>query len=180
MKATIFDMKERFLRTINGDFKNGDFIYREGLPFFGQEMHLVVNLDRCMQIGKDKVAFYKFDGKNYHQIALDINAPSSVNVADYIQNYKLSELQKNGVLKEPFNFKDIMKFLEFVLIMIAIGGIYIVSTNTTNSINANLKPFNQSIAACIQNAHISQNMSLQLYKLFNQSYSFNKAHYATP
>ena len=127
MKAIFLNKEGNQIATYNGRGRNGMFEYTEQsswdlLGIFAKK-HEPIEFDYnlLVQVGKERIAFYRYDGKNIEQQSLHSTAVKSI-VADYNTNWKLLEYAKKDTLKKPGSYEDILKWL---LIIVAVVGLII-------------------------------------------------------
>lgn len=159
MKAIIKDKNMRDIETLSGYFKNGTFYYKIGglnlgfIKLFATTETLPFDPEDSFNIGKETYGIYKFDGKNYIQVSWQ-EKPGEANVADYVNAFKLAELEKQLILKRPFDLKDIIQFLLIILLIIVTIANYYAgqglwkTANSSVAIQALNKTSNLNIKVC--------------------------------
>ena len=172
MKAQIYDNLYRPLKIISGTFKDGRFEYKANdiMGFFGTTEIIVCDYSLTADIGKDKYAFYRFDGNDYIQLKFsEIKDHVDASLSNYSKDKKISELSRNNLYKRPLQLIEIIIIILMVMAVISFVLVYYSYQNLYNMWKNEQAPLNASINQNTQLIHIELNQTAKLEYLFNES-----------
>lgn len=182
IKAEIHDRYNVWQKTLYGNFDKGAFtFYDGGFKIFSFTINGVLKKLDCDLTyswrhdtgvfikDKSKYVRYDYDGHNYKQSKFGSNQKDS-NIDLYLSDIEKGMLAKELSLEKPMDLKTLIEFMFFFLVIVAGIGIYFMVDN----INQAVKPMANISIALQHHQTLLDNQTLQLYKLYNQSYNFNK------
>jgi hypothetical protein len=173
--AKILDLKNSLIDTFNGKFQNGVFRYQIGgwnLWFIGRKggiwKDLPFDINKCIYEGKGKIAYYRFDGKNYKQLSFE-EMKVLFNPTDLIRDFEIGELHKQLMLPKPFSLKDIINFIMIIMTIAVVVAVIYVLQHVETVLTLVYAPLNKTMSYCINTANLQYNQTKYLIKLVNAS-----------
>ena len=180
MKAIILDSTHRYIKTLSGTYKNGAFYYKPTI--LGSEEHFDYDPTHSTELPFgirkkiERVAIYTFDGKNYKQESLK-EKTGEYNIVDYIQTYKIAELQRKLIMPEQNQWAKIAGIIMMILVLVTIIATYyaikgdVALANQSSAVSA----LNKTASTCTQAFTYFINASKREIKLYNQTLNYCNA-----
>ena len=140
------------------------------------------NLNYIVDEGKQKVAYYTFNGKDYDQLPYSFNSKDyakttgkSTSAVDYRTRIKMGFLVRDNQLPENEN-EQLYKMLGYLIMAIALIATYFIVTNLGGIIGnlaiAQNKSIDYAVSACSQ----EHNNTVIMYNMCNATLSYLKGH----
>lgn len=181
MKAIILDANGLRIETLNGKAKNVVFEYSRAAwwdftMYFAEKETIEFDYSKLIPIphggiqgGWDKVAFYRWDGKNLTQLSLlDMQTTSSI--ADYNIYWKYGQAAKNNTLKPPLDrMIDLLRWLAVIAILVAIVANILICLNIASEYKAETAPFSAMVVQNNQLELFNANQIVKLSALMNHT-----------
>ena len=172
MRAKIYDLSMRYLYSFTGTYSEGVFKYKEGglLGIGAETKNLNCDYAKLIEDKNEKVAYYIYDGKNYTQVTLSSmneKSTSEKDMKDYLTYTEITQMRKAQALTKPFDLKQIIEILWFVLLTVTMITMYFFLQGELHGLATVYAPAN---ATANQNAvliHILLNKTAQEQNMYN-------------
>lgn len=153
----------------------GVYKYKENglFGFGGIEEQLKFDYSLLIEIDKkNKVAVYEYDGHTYKQIGIKDLPLGASGDADYITTFKIAELEKNIMLKKPFDLKDLLNFLLIIATLFLLILVYFLAQNVGTTAKTLYQPVNKTIALTQKICTLEYNQSVREFQLDNATLAY--------
>jgi hypothetical protein len=189
VRVAIKDMKGKLLRTLNGKCDNGSFIYNKASPIAflpygekiwkGEEVKIPCDITKDLDLEEnDRWFAFKFDGKNYTQIAPE---DEFSNTRDYSDVSKYIDVEDKCALQEQIMLQKPKTLLENPICwMLVVGVMAVIIFSMINSgqtaLSNSVIPMNKTANLLQAQVAMNQNNTVMLARMYNRTYQFMLTH----
>jgi hypothetical protein len=153
MQVVVLDWNFKFMETFFGMYKNGVLVHKTGerkfaIPLTGimlfktggtvEEMEF--DYHKTIDVGKQRLALYQWDGKNLHQLSFH-DVPESSTLVDFKNEWERARMAEAIALKPPPGGKleTVAKILFSIAVLVAALAILYSVNNLSGTINNQMK-----------------------------------------
>src|SRR5579872_3538330 len=176
MQVKILDSNRSVIQSIDGQYDNGVFIYKEGDHFGlgGVTKRISINYkqtyDEKQGLKVVKVALVIFDGKNYNQVDFEKNQQENeVDINDYINQDELADYKEESMMEKPFNLAELLP----IIVLLGTGAIviilYFMGGNIAKEMSISYTIVNNTANQCVVFGKIAINQTHQLMNIYNRT-----------
>lgn len=184
MQAVIYNLDGGIREAFTGVYSTATFTYTiktgifKDLPILNRFAHLDTHSFNCDyskaypldEAGLNRVAYYKYDGKDYRQLKLEEISYSvtPITITDYLTQLKLGIAKEESMIKKPEDsLIELVKAFTYVMAIILLIGVGYDLSQFQGIQNVNIATQNATLHSLNHLATLQQNQSNQLIRLMS-------------
>jgi hypothetical protein len=175
MIVEVHDIRDNWLRDIEGEYADGTFKYKEGgINFWfihiGQtENNINIPYEYCYTTKTGKRAMVVYDGKSYTainpfaQMGDNTEGINERSLENAHSAKRIARLQAQAQIKKPFGFTELLQTIIVILLMVGIVGLWGVTHSQASLAQNELGPVSNALQVCKIQTEVCQNQSRIIY-----------------